>query len=102
MTYLEELHQHYINTKIVILKVISNQIAEQYPVLKDDMEIKRNRLEINNDLCNCYIDLDDLCNCYIDLEDRAFKICIDGQAPYCYEDFESVLTDIEDEIASNE
>ncbi|WP_297244931.1 hypothetical protein [uncultured Brachyspira sp.] len=92
MTYLEELHQHYINTKIVILKVISNQIAEQYPVLKDDMEIKRNRLEINNDLCNCYIDL----------EDRAFKICIDGQAPYCYEDFESVLTDIEDEIASNE
>ncbi|MCZ9840577.1 hypothetical protein OFR22_13090 [Brachyspira hyodysenteriae] len=92
MTFLEELHQHYINTKIVILTVISNQIAEQYPALKDSMEIRRNKLEINNDLCNCYIDL----------EDGAFKICIDGQTPYCYEDFESVLTDIEDEIASNE
>ena len=92
MTFLEELHQHYINTKIVILKVISNQIAEQYPALKDSMEIRRNKLEINNDLCKCYIDL----------EDGAFKICIDGQTPYCYEDFESVLTDIEDEIASNE
>ena len=56
------------------------------------MEIKRNRLEINNDLCNCYIDL----------EDGVFKICIDGKTPYCYEDFESVLTDIEDEIANNE
>ncbi|MDA0008548.1 hypothetical protein [Brachyspira hyodysenteriae] len=71
MTFLEELHQHYINTKIVILTVISNQIAEQYPALKDSMEIRRNKLEINNDLCNCYIDL----------EDGAFKICIDGQTP---------------------
>ena len=92
MTYLEELHQHYINTKIVILKVISNQIAEQYPALKDSMEIRRNKLEINNDLCKCYIDL----------EGGEFKICIKGHTPYCYEDFESVLTDIEDEIANNE
>lgn len=92
MIFLEKLREHYVCTKIAILEAASNKIAEQYPVLKDDMEIKRNRLEINNDLCNCYIDL----------EDGAFKICIDGQAPYCYEDFESVLTDIEDEIASNE
>ncbi|WP_028328966.1 hypothetical protein [Brachyspira alvinipulli] len=92
MIFLEKLREHYVCTKIAILEVVSNKIAEQYPVLKDDMEIKRNRLEINNDLCNCYIDL----------EDGAFKICIDGQTPYCYEDFESVLTDIEDEIANNE
>ena len=56
------------------------------------MEVRRNKLEINNDLCKCYIDL----------EGGEFKICIKGHTPYCYEDFESVLTDIEDEIASNE
>lgn len=92
MFFLDDLCQHYKQTKLTILKAVSNKIAEQYPILKDDMEIKRNRLEINNDLCNCYIDL----------EDGAFKICVDGKTPYCYEDFESVLTDIEDEIANNE
>ncbi|WP_028330489.1 hypothetical protein [Brachyspira alvinipulli] len=92
MTFLEELHQHYINTKIVILKVILNQIAEQYPALKDSMKIRKNKLEINNDLCKCYIDL----------ENAEFKICINGQPPYSYEDLESVLIDIEDEIARNE
>ena len=45
--------------KIAILEAISNKIAEQYPALKDSMEIKRNRLEINNDLCSYYIDLED-------------------------------------------
>lgn len=92
MSFLEELRQHYIHTKIVILKVILNQIAEQYPALKDSMEIRRNKLKINNDLCKCYIDL----------EGGEFKICIDGYTPNYYEDFESVLTEIEDEIASNE
>ena len=91
MFFLDELRQHYKQTKLAILEAVSNKIAEIYPALKDAIEIKRNRIEINSDLCSCYIDL----------EDRAFKICIDGQSPYCYEDFESVLTDIEDEIASN-
>lgn len=56
------------------------------------MKIRKNKLEINNDLCNCCIDL----------ENAEFKIWIKGQPPYSYEDFESVLTDIEDEITRNE
>ena len=92
MTYLEELHQHYINTKIVILTVISNQIAEQYPALKDSMEIRRNKLEINSDLCGCYIDIDD----------GLFKVCFDGKSPYCYEDSESLILDIGEQISENE
>lgn len=56
------------------------------------MGIKRNRLEINSNLCCCYIDI----------ENETFKICIDGQTPYCYEDLESVLVDIGEQIAANE
>ena len=92
MSFLEQMLTHYNQTKLAILEGVEDKISFEYPELQDAMGIKRNRLEINNDLCNCYIDL----------EDGAFKICVDGKTPYCYEDFESVLTDIEDEIASNE
>ncbi|MCZ9877251.1 hypothetical protein OFP88_14545 [Brachyspira hyodysenteriae] len=43
MIFLEKLREHYVCTKIAILEAASNKIAEQYPILKDDMEIKRNR-----------------------------------------------------------
>ena len=91
MFFLDDLCQHYKQTKLTILKAVSNKIAEDYPVLKDFIEVKRNRIEINSDLCSCYIDL----------EDGAFKICFDGRTPYCYDDIAMILTEIEDEIADN-
>ena len=92
MSFLEKMLTHYNQTKLVILEGVSNKIASEYPELKDTMGIKRNRLEINSDLCCCYIDI----------ENETFKICIDGQTPYCYEDLESVLVDIGEQIAANE
>ena len=92
MLFLEQLREHYNQTKLAILEGVSDQIASEYPELKNAMEIKRNRLEINSNLCCCYIDI----------ENETFKICIDGQTPYCYEDLESVLVDIGEQIAANE
>ena len=51
--YLEELLRHYSQTKLAILELIVNKIADKYPELKEDIEIKRNRIEINSDLCSC-------------------------------------------------
>ena len=90
--YLDELCRHYIQTKLAILEIILNRIAEEYPDLKDSINIKRNRLEINSDLCGCYIDIDD----------GLFKICFDGKSPYCYEDSESLILDIGEQISKNE
>ncbi|MBW5398466.1 hypothetical protein E6A47_00170 [Brachyspira pilosicoli] len=92
MSFLEQLREHYNQTKLAILEGVSDQIASEYPELKNAMEIKRNRLEINSNLSCCYIDMDN----------GLFKICIDGQTPYCYEDLESVLVDIGEQIAANE
>lgn len=92
MSFLEQMLTHYNQTKLAILEGVSNKIASEYPELKDTMGIKRNRLEINSDLCCCYIDI----------ENEAFKVCIDGETPYCYEDLESVLVAIGEEIANNE
>ncbi|ELV06160.1 hypothetical protein, partial [Brachyspira hampsonii] len=88
----DELCRHYIQTKLAILEMILNRIAEEYPDLNNSMVIKRNRLEINSDLCGCYIDIDD----------GLFKICFDGKAPYCYEESESLILDIGEQISENE
>ena len=92
MSFLEQMLTHYNQTKLAILEGVSDQIASEYPELKNAMEIKRNRLEINSDLCCCYIDMDN----------GLFKICIDGNPAYYYQDFEGILEDIGDEIAANE
>lgn len=91
MIFLEELRKHYSQTKLAILEAVQNKIAEEYPVLKDTMKIKRNRLEIDNEICSGYIDL----------EDASFKVCFDDQPTYCYNDMQILLDDIGDEINSN-
>ena len=89
--YLEELLRHYIQTKLAILELIVNKIADKYPELKEDIEIKRNRIEINSDLCSCYVDI----------EEGGFKIVIDGKTPYSYQDVNTILEEIGDEIDNN-
>ena len=89
--YLEELLRHYSQTKLAILELIVNKIADKYPELKEDIEIKRNRIEINSDLCNCYVDI----------EEGGFKIVIDGNTPYSYQDVGTILEEIGDEIDNN-
>lgn len=92
MSFLEQMLTHYNQTKLAILEGVEDKISFEYPELQDAMGIKRNRLEINSDLCCCYIDV----------ENETFKVCIDGETPYSYEDLESVLVAIGEEIATNE
>ena len=55
MSFLEKMLTHYNQTKLAILEGVENKIISEYPELKDSMGIKRNRLEINSNLCCCYI-----------------------------------------------
>lgn len=91
MLFLEELRKHYSQTKLAILEAVQNKISEEYPALKDDMDIKRNRLEIDSEICSCYIDI----------EEASFKICFDEKSPYCYDDMQILLDDIGNEISNN-
>lgn len=91
MSFLEQMLTHYNQTKLAILEAVQNKIADEYPELKDAMEIKRGRLEINSDVCNCYIDI----------EYSSFKICFDGHNPYYCSDMQILLDDIRDEIDDN-